>query len=66
MFKIKYGDEVRNINCNEEFCEECCYLEPQKCTLFDIMIDHVRGGHTNSSGWKRCQQCIDAEVTHGQ
>jgi len=62
MSKIKKDDKVFYIKNKDEFCEECRYIIPNKCTLFDILIDHMVGGNVNSSGWKRCQQCIDAEI----
>jgi len=60
MLKIKKGDEEFIINCNDKFCEGCCYLNPVKCTLFDTVIDHVVT--SMNPGSKRCQQCIDAQI----
>jgi len=62
MTKVKKGDGEFTINCSDQSCEGCCYVGVLKCTLFDDIIDNVNDGYSNSSGYKRCKQCIDAEI----
>ena len=64
MKKIRKGNEVKNIDCDDKFCRNCSYVPScgeQKCGLFDVMLDHVVSGNINNSGWARHANCINAE-----
>ena len=66
MKKVRKGNEIIEIDCDDNvMCGKCSFMPirlEQKCKFFDVLIDHVVGGSTSNSGWKRCPECIDAEV----
>jgi len=64
MRKIRNGNEIINIDCDNEMCKNCQYkpnsLSDQKCKIFRVLIDHINSSSIN--GWKRCLECINAEL----
>jgi hypothetical protein len=65
MKKIVKDNKTYNIDCEDNMCGNCNFKpEPlmMKCKLFDIILDHIRGGYPSNSGWKRRSECINAEV----
>jgi len=65
MKKIKKDSKQHNIDCEADTCGNCNFkpvLNEMFCKLFDIMLDHARGGFDKDSGWKRCHECKNAEV----
>ena len=61
---IIFNNKMYNIECENSMCGECEYKPVStdlKCKLFDSMLDHLVSGHSISSGWKRCNFCLDSE-----
>jgi len=48
-----------NIDCDNEKCGNCRFINDLKCGLFNVFIDHIVG---EPSCIKRCNECIKAEV----
>ena len=62
MTKIRKGDRIIVIDCDNEMCGKCTYNQEPKCRLFDVMIDRVVAGYAKYSGCRRHSECINAEV----
>jgi hypothetical protein len=61
--RIKKDNETYAIDCEDNMCGKCNFNSSvMKCELFDINLDHVRGGLDKYSGWRRCSECKNSEV----
>ena len=65
MKKIKVNNKEYNIKCDNKMCGDCIFkpvMSECKCKLFDLILDHLVSGYSINSGWKRCTECVNAEI----
>ena len=61
MTKLKVNDKTIFINCYNDLCGNCSYIQEPKCGLFNVIIDRTLNGDPDNSGLKRSFECINAE-----
>ena len=65
MKSILYNEEEYTIDCDDEMCGNCEKISETdylNCKLFNLRLDHWVGGPSGSSAWKRCRDCMNAEI----
>ena len=65
MIKIKKGDEVYDIDCDNAMCMRCSFQPVDsglKCKMFDILLDHLVSNSKSNYGNRRLPECKKAEV----
>jgi len=64
MNKVKKENRIFEIDCNNENCVGCSFqptaMSGMECKLFEVFLDHIV--LSSNGGWKRCSECINAEV----
>jgi len=65
MKKITKDNKTHIIDCEDNMCGNYKFRptsDERICNLFKTVQEHVRGGFSRDSGWRRLSECKNAEI----